>query len=97
MSDLQKQCDRVGAIVRERNWKKNWASGGCYIHLEVSEFIESLRGKGKSSPAEEAGDVLVSFFAVLDHYKIPMTDVLSGLEKAISDLEGGLSGRYDEC
>lgn len=95
--DLQSLSDRIGVIVRKRNWRKNWSSGGCYIHLEVSEFIESLRGKGKSPPAEEAGDVLVALFAVLDHYEIPIADALDGLEKAVSDLEGGLSGRYDEC
>jgi len=94
MEKIQEYCDRVGAIVRKRGWKKDWSSGGCYIHLEVSEFIESLRGKGDSSPADEGGDVLVAFFAVLDHYEIPVANVIKGLEKAIAELELGSRGRY---
>ena len=41
-----------------KNWSRTWLHSGCYLHLEVSEFIESLRGKGESTPAEEAADVL---------------------------------------
>lgn len=32
---------------------------GIYLHLEASEFIESLRGKG-GNPTNEADDVLLS-------------------------------------
>ncbi len=30
---------------RRREWKRDWVHGGVYLHLEVSEFIEALRGK----------------------------------------------------
>jgi len=86
--NLQNLVDRIGHVVRKRGWKKNWSSGGCYIHLEVSEFIESLRGKGKSTPEAEAGDVLVALFAVLDWYKIPISEVIQNTDKAITYLEG---------
>ncbi len=85
---LQSLSDRIGQVVKKRGWKKNWSSGGCYIHLEVSEFIESLRGKGSSTPAAEAGDILVALFAVLDHYDIPISDVVKNTDKAITYLEG---------
>jgi hypothetical protein len=91
---LQDLSDRVGQVVKERGWTKNWSSGGCYIHLEVSEFIESLRGKGDSKPASEAGDILIALFAVLDWYKIPTSDVLGATEKTIQGLEDGRLGVY---
>jgi len=83
----QQIADRIGKIARQQGWKKDWANGGCYIHLEVSEFIEALRGKGKSTPETEAGDVLIAFFAVLDHYKIPVSVVLKEAAKTIKSLE----------
>lgn len=86
-AELQELSDRIGAIVRERNWNKSWAGGGCYIHLEVSEFIESLRGKGDTPPEKEAGDVLISLFAVLDYYNISIADVLISAQEAVSRLE----------
>ena len=84
---LQSLSDRIGAVVKKRGWKKNWSSGGCYIHLEVSEFIESLRGKGETSPEKEGGDILVAFFAVLDWYNIPIADIVENTDKTIAYLE----------
>jgi NTP pyrophosphatase (non-canonical NTP hydrolase) len=84
---LQELVDRIGHVAQDRNWDKSCFSGGCYIHLEVSEFIEALRGKGDSTPEEEAGDILVALFAVLDWYKIPIAEVLNNAKKAIKTLE----------
>lgn len=44
--DLEKHLQRIQAICQTKGWKKDWANGGVYLHLEVSEFIEALRGKG---------------------------------------------------
>lgn len=93
MEELQNFCDRVGKIVKERDWKKDWASGGCYIHLEVSEFVESLRGKGSALPPSEAADILIALFAVLDWYGIKVSDVLHYLELNITNLEHKKIGR----
>lgn len=59
---------------KKSDYKKDWSHGGCYMHLEVSEFIEALRGKG--DPTEELGDVLFTVLAVADHYKIDIGDAM---------------------
>lgn len=89
---FQRVIDRIGEVCRKRGWRKDWNGGGCYIHLEVSEFIESLRGKGGSPPANEAADVLFTLCAVLDHYGIRAVDVLSALDNTIDDVEAGTIG-----
>ena len=86
-SSLQQLISRVDAICIERKWQKDWLGGGCYLHLEVSEFIESLRGKGDSTPASEAGDVLFALLAMLSHHQISVDTVLGELELAIERLE----------
>lgn len=89
---LQREADRIGRVARDRGWEKDWANGGVYIHLEVSEFIESLRGKGNI--IEEAADVLVSYFAVLENYNIPLKDVIKQLNVTLTDLEDGKRGVF---
>lgn len=89
MNKLDELVVRIKNICDKRKWDKSALPGGCYIHLEVSEFIEALRGKGKSLPVEEAGDVLVAFFAVLGHYGFSASEVLIELEKTVADLETG--------
>lgn len=89
---FQQLIDRVGEICKARKWNKDWSGGGCYMHLEVSEFIESLRGKG-GKPAEEAADVIITLMAVLDHYGIRSTQVLDALEVKLEKLEAGSIGR----
>jgi NTP pyrophosphatase (non-canonical NTP hydrolase) len=48
--------------------------------LEVSEFIESLRGKGDSSPEEEAGDVLFVLFSAMKHHGVSIEDALRSVQ-----------------
>lgn len=74
--DLNAYIAEVRDICETRGWKKDWSRGGCYVHLEVSEFIEAVRGKG--DPIDELGDVLFTVLAVADHYGI---DVIDALEK----------------
>lgn len=93
---VQNLIDRIGAACKKRNWKKDWSSGGCYIHLEVSEFIESLRGKG-GEPVKEAADVLITLFAVMDHYGIRGSDLLNNLEEILGKIEAGTIGRTGEA
>jgi len=92
--DPQDISDHIGEIVRRMGWKKDWANGGVYIHLEVSEFIEALRGKGESSAVSEAGDVIVSFFAVLDHYGIKVESVLRAAQQNLKNLERQIPGHF---
>lgn len=87
--DLDKISDRIYKICEEKGWGKDWSKGGCYIHLEVSEFIESLRGKGEDHPADEAADVLFALFAVMANYRIKPSDVMKSLEQRIDKFEEG--------
>lgn len=90
MSDavrLDELAKRIGEVCKQKDWDKGWSKGGCYIHLEVSEFIESLRGKGDTSPTEEAADVLMALFAVLQNYDIKPSIVIDELEDLIVRLE----------
>lgn len=84
---LQQLISRVDAICVKRQWQKDWLGGGCYLHLEVSEFIESLRGKGDSNPVSEAGDVLFVLLAMLAHHQINVDDVLDELKYTLEKLE----------
>lgn len=74
--DIDTYIDEVRKICDLRGWKKDWSRGGCYVHLEVSEFIEAVRGKG--DPIDELGDVLFTVLAVADYYKV---DAIEALEK----------------
>lgn len=58
----------INEVCERENWSKNWSQGGCYAHLELSEFIEAVRGKG--DPVDELGDVLFAILAVADYYDI---------------------------
>jgi NTP pyrophosphatase (non-canonical NTP hydrolase) len=66
--DLTKYINFIKDVCEKRNWKKDWSHGGCYTHLEVSEFIEAVRGKG--DPLDELGDVLFTVLAVANYYGI---------------------------
>jgi hypothetical protein len=77
--------DRTSRACESRKWNKSWGPGGCYLHLEVSEFIEALRGKG--NPVEEAADVLVAFFALLGAYEITEKMLESALKEKLGAIE----------
>lgn len=83
MANLRDLQEKVSQKCDEKNWDKNWIKGGCYIHLEVSEFIESLRGKGDDTPEKEVADVLFCLLAVMAHYNISIDDAISELEKLV--------------
>lgn len=72
--DFKDYMAEINSICEEMGWKKDWSRGGCYIHLEVSEFIESLRGKG--DPVDELGDVLFTLLAVADYYNIDPVEAI---------------------
>lgn len=76
--NYQKLQERVHAVCQSEGWEKSWKGGGCYLHLEASELIEALRGKG-NNPTEEGGDVLFTLFALLAHYDINIDDCAKAL------------------
>jgi len=78
-SELQK---KVWDVCQSEGWKKDWANGGCYLHLEASELIEALRGKSED-PTTEGGDVLFTLMALLANYEINIDDCAAALIKKI--------------
>lgn len=86
-ADIDLLSARIKKISKVKKWDKDWSRGGCYITLEVSEFIESLRGKGNTSPIEEGADVLFTLFAVMENYDIKPSEVLKQLDKIVLEME----------
>ena len=80
ISDLKNYSSFIRNICNIRQWEKDWSRGGCYTHLEVSEFIEAVRGKG--DPIDELGDVLFTILAVADYYGVdPEVAIQHNIEK----------------
>lgn len=75
----------AGSICRKKGWKKDWLHGGCYMHLETSEFIEALRGKG-GKPEDEAADVLMALLSTMSHNGITGTAVMKSLRRVMEKL-----------
>jgi len=67
LKDLAKEADE---FCKSKNWIKNWSNGGCYLHLEASELIEALRGKGDRNPEEELADVLTALLSMTEYYQV---------------------------
>lgn len=90
MQDEETYIEQVAAKARrvceEKGWKRNWSNGGCYLHLEASEFIEALRGKGDEPPENEAADVLFVLLSMLHYEDISAQKVLEILDKKCDDL-----------
>ncbi len=76
--NLKDYIKEIRYVCEFRKWDKGWSRGGCYMHLEVSEFIEALRGKG--DPVDELGDVLFTVLAVADYHGI---DPIFAIEKNV--------------
>lgn len=69
--------EKILLACKKMNWARDWSSGGCYLHLEASEFIESLRGKGDDDPSTEAADTLFVLISMMAHHGIDYDDVLN--------------------
>lgn len=82
---FQALAEAAYGLGASQGWRRDWEGAGCNLHLEASEFIEALRGKGGSSPVEEAGDVLFVLLSTLVAHNIPVADVLASLEVKIRD------------
>lgn len=81
--DFKTYMEEIRNVCEKSGWKKDWSHGGCYIHLEVSEFIEALRGKGDST--EELGDVLFTVLAVAEYYGIDPTKAIKINHKKLEE------------
>ena len=77
---------RILAMCKKRGWSLKWADRGCYLHLESSELIESLRGK-RGEPVAEAADVLLVLMSITEHAGIPWADVVKQASATCGRLE----------
>lgn len=89
--NINNLAQRAAGVCRLRNWKKDWSAGGCYLHLEASEFIESLRGKG-GNPEEEAADVFITLLALMGEYNIDGDNVEAIVNRKLIEIENGTLG-----
>ena len=69
------------AVCSQNGWKRDWQHGGGYLHLEASEFVEALRGKGDSTPEAEAADVLFVLLSVCAANSVSVEKALSHLRE----------------
>lgn len=82
------------AMCKHRGWDMKWDARGCYLHLESSELIESLRGKGDDTPTKEAADVLLVLMSITENSGIDWCDVLESAERICERMvEGPHRGR----
>ena len=79
MSDLDVIAQRALKICQDRGWERDWSGAGCYLHLEVSEFIESMRNK-RGTMVEEAGDVLFVLLSTLAAHGVQISEVLDTMD-----------------
>lgn len=85
LKDLEKLATRCIQVCNKKDWKRNWSNGGCYLHLEVSEFIEAIRGKGERY--SEAADVLFVLFAMFRQDGMKLKEVFDSLDNLLTQLE----------
>lgn len=71
-------------MCHERDWSLHWTHRGAYLHLEVSELIEAIRGK-RGNPVDEAADVLIVLMSITENHLIDWTDVLTHARQKIKD------------
>ena len=83
--------NRIAKACKKRKWKKDWSNGGCYLHLEASEFIESLRGKG-GSPEDEAADVFITLMALIGANNVDADLVKERIYDKVLGIENGSVG-----
>ena len=71
------------AMCHARGWSLHWTHRGAYLHLESSELIEAIRGKG-GDPTKEAADVLIVLMTITEHAGICWYDVLKEAAQKIN-------------
>ena len=81
---------RCKGLADSKGWDMSWQERGCCLHLEASELIEALRGKGNETVTQEAGDVLFVLLTILASEDIHVVDVVDLLEEKITGLEAAL-------
>lgn len=87
---LDSLAERVVGVCKAKGWSLHWTHRGVYLHLESSELVEALRGKGDTNVLFEAGDVLFVLMSIIASRGIAFTDVVKRLENVVTEVEGAL-------
>lgn len=86
-AELHVLTKRALALCEKNGWGLDWRDRGCYLHLESSELVEAMRGKGDSTVTEEAGDVLFVLLTILGAHGVEFEDVVAGLDAKMKPME----------
>ena len=81
LSDIAKDAL---AKCKSRGWSRSWLHAGCYLHLEVSEFLESIRGKS-GVPEQEAADILFVLLSTMEENSVDINATIKCLNKLKED------------
>jgi NTP pyrophosphatase (non-canonical NTP hydrolase) len=103
-SDIDQLAAEVIEVCKARNWSLHWTARGAYLHLEASELIEAIRGKGNSTPQAEAADVLIVLMSITQNAGIRFSGVVNAAKATLQMLrmkppykgEERTDGRADE-
>jgi hypothetical protein len=72
-------------VCKARGWGRDWKEVGTYLHLEASEFTESLRGKGGHSSEREAAHILFVLFSAMGEHDVDVYEVWRILNQGLYD------------
>lgn len=78
-------AEKVLKTCKLKGWGLDWSRRGCYLHLEASELIESIRGK-RGDPASEAADILFCLMSITEGAGIEWKEVLQRLKCLVDRL-----------
>ena len=90
VAELSVMANRCSNVCDIKGWGKDWKEGGSYLHLEASEFVESLRGK-HGIPEHEVADVLFVLLAMVKHHNVNLQETIKYINKKLEKIE------YDTC
>ena len=86
MLRLVRLAGEARLICEQKGWGRGWKEVGTYLHLEVSEYIEAMRGK-RGNINEEAADILfVRLSSLHNAGRGTVGEVLNCLEDKIDAL-----------
>lgn len=85
LPDGEQLIKDAAIVCKVKGWSPDAVYRGGYLFLEISELVESIRGKGDSNPTSEAGDVIFSLVALLAEGKVTWRDALRSARMRIDD------------
>ena len=89
---LQKLAADALEICVANEWSRDWEGVGCYLHLEVSEYIEAKRNKESGNEhVSEAADILFVLLSSLMKDGIGPRCVVDALDAKVEVLKNTLS------